>query len=99
MITYEQALETARAYDPSYDHVIDYEHAYEFCWEAPKREMGPHPVFVAKESGELRTMMDGSPTSSTLTTLPGQQPSSASAVKSKLAAMLLFLLNLQSPTG
>ena len=59
MITYEQALETARAYDPSYDHVIDYEHAYEFCWEAPKREMGPHPVFVAKESGELLTMMDG----------------------------------------
>ena len=52
MITFEQAVEMALAYDARMNKFAEYENSFEIWWECGVEMMGPQPYVIMRESGE-----------------------------------------------
>lgn len=52
MITFEQAVEMALAYDARNNKFAEYENSFEFWWDGGVKMVGPQTYIVMKESGE-----------------------------------------------
>ena len=56
MITFEQAVQAATKFDPTYSGFREYQDAYEFFWTEAREAIGPAPLIVMKETGERMTL-------------------------------------------
>ena len=52
MITFEQAVAIAIAYNPRFDIYWEYENVFEFSFDVKWEAVGPQPYVVSKETGE-----------------------------------------------
>ena len=56
MITFEDAKAIVLEYDPEFDFYTEYENAYTFFATVDLNKLGPAPLIVMKDTGEVCSM-------------------------------------------